>query len=153
MSSQQPQFTLITLHPTPVFGHHILQTHSSELAICTNDYLFGSIMSGVALSPTNCVHVLDVADAHLRALDEARVQGNASYLISGPAPLCDETVGLLEKYYPDAGWKIRAGGETGFWGIDTGKVERELGLEWRSYEMMLREVMDQQLGFLKVEGA
>ncbi|TVY90361.1 putative uncharacterized oxidoreductase [Lachnellula willkommii] len=151
MSTQNPQFTLVSLHPTCVVGHHILQTHSSELASCTNSYLFNPIMTGNAAPKTNCVHVLDVADAHLRALDEERVKGNASFLISGAAPLREETVRILEKYYPDAGWKLRTGGGTDVWDIDTGKAERELGMEWRSYEMMVREVMDQQLGLLKAE--
>ncbi|TVY16814.1 putative uncharacterized oxidoreductase [Lachnellula arida] len=153
MSTQNPQFTLVSLHPTCVVGHHILQTHSSELAGCTNSYLFNPIMTGNAAPKTNCVHVLDVADAHLRALDGERVKGNASFLISGAAPLREETVAILEKYYPDAGWKLRAGGGTDVWDIDTGKAERELGMEWRSYEMMVREVMDQQLGLLEAEGA
>lgn len=153
MSTQNPKFTLVVIHPTLVFGHNILQTQSSELAGCTNAYLFGPIMTGIVAPTTNCVHILDVAEAHLRALDEGRVKGNTSFLISGAAPLSDETVGILEKYYPDAGWKIRRGGVKNVWDVDTGKAEGELGMEWRGYEQMLREVMDQQLGLLKAEGA
>jgi nucleoside-diphosphate-sugar epimerase len=149
MTSQKPHFSLVTIHPTFVFGHNILQSTAEELAGSTNGILFNRIMTGVTGPTVNCVHVLDVADAHIRALDPNIVKSSDSFLVSGAVPTSEETVGTLQKYYADAGWKVKADTEAPSWAIDTSKAERGLGMKWRSYEEMVREVMDQQLGLLK----
>ncbi|TVY40843.1 putative uncharacterized oxidoreductase [Lachnellula occidentalis] len=134
MSTQAPPFTLVTLHPSCVVGHHLLQTHSSQLAHSTNSFLYTSIMTGIPAPKLNCVHVLDVADAH-RGGGRRRDGADPGEVVSG------------------CGVEDQGGGETDAWAVDTGKAERELGMEWRSYEMMVREVMEQQLGLLEAEGA
>lgn len=150
---QKPHFSLVTIHPTFVYGHNILQTTAEEITSGTNGILYNTIMNGVSGPTVNCVDVVDVADAHIKSLDFDVVKGNDMFITSAAAPTSADTVTILQKYYPDAGWKLKAETETIAWPVNTTKAEKVLGMKWRSYEQTVKEVMDQQLGFLKASKA
>lgn len=144
----KPHYDLVTIHPSFVFGHNLVQTSAEEISASTNGLLWKSIMTGIPAGSVTGVHVLDVADAHVKALDP-EVSDGSKYLISGNKATWAEVAQIVQKYYPNIGAKITADLEGESWPTDTTKAEKDLKIQWRSLEQMVREVVDQQLGFVK----
>ncbi|KAL3478470.1 hypothetical protein BJX99DRAFT_224203 [Aspergillus californicus] len=144
--SANPRFALVTLHPAYVYGHNHLQTSAEELG-GTNGLFFGTVRSGVPMSPITAVHVEDVAEAHIKALNES-VQDGERFLLAGKKATWKDVAAIVKREYPDRGFKISEdiAGESS--PVDTSKVERALGIQWRTLEAMTREIVDQQLAFL-----
>ncbi|KAL4911327.1 hypothetical protein BDW74DRAFT_164861 [Aspergillus multicolor] len=146
--AEKPHYALVTLHPAFVYGHNLLQASAEEVQGGTNGLLWGSIMGGIPLGGINGVHIQDVAEAHVKALG-SEIQGGSKYLLSGPGTSWKEVAGIARKFYLNAGVKLTEDTEGTSMPTDTTKAERELGMRWRSWEEMVRGVMDQQLGFLQ----
>lgn len=146
--TEKPHYSLVTIHPSFVFGHNLVQNSAEEVQGGTNGLLWGSVMGGVPLAAITGVHVLDVADAHIKALDP-KIKDGSKYLVSGPQTTWKDIAGIVHKAYPNVGAKITEQAEGGSLPTDTTKAESELGIKWRPWEEVVRTVMDQQLGFLK----
>ncbi|RAK95949.1 NAD(P)-binding protein [Aspergillus ibericus CBS 121593] len=147
-NTEKPHFSLVTIHPSFVFGTNLMQTSAEEVQAGSNGILWGSVMGGVPLGGITGVHIQDVAEAHVKALDP-KIQDGSKYLLSAPATTWRDVARVVLKAYPNIGAKITEEVE-GSPSIptDTTKAEVELGMQWRSWEDMVRSVMDQQLGFL-----
>lgn len=109
--------------------------------------LWGSIMADQPVSTIGYVNVDDVALAHVRAIE--RVEKSDCYLLSGPDYRWKDVLEILDSEY---GSKVPfkrndASAVTPF-DTDTEKARRELGVEWKGLRETVKEVMDQQLGFL-----
>jgi len=142
--SQKPQYSVITIHPGFVFGRNILQTSADELA-GTNGMLFGSLYAKEPMfAPYRGVHVLDVAEAHIRALDleDAPV---SSFLLSGKDRPWEEVLRHARKEFPDADFQTEP--KTGDrWFVDTTRAEAQLSFKtWREMEVQVKDVVSQQL--------
>lgn len=142
--NQKPQYSVVTLHPVFVFGNNLLQTTGDELA-GTNGMLFGSLYSKEPmLAPYRGVHVLDVAEAHIRALtlDDAPV---SSFLLSGKDRSWEEVLEYARGEFPNAGFLTEP--KTGDrWFVDTTRAEAQLGFKtWREMEVQVKDVVQQQL--------
>lgn len=152
LANEKPQFDLVTLHPSMVYGTSLVQ--DSAAASGTNGYIFSSIVSGAtdfdALLVS--VHVKNVAEAHVRALEDDIK--NRSYLLSGKWTSWKELKEWSEKYYPEEakGFKIVAKTDLKIPKTDASRAEKELGISWTEPEVMIKEVLDQQIAFLKKEG-
>jgi nucleoside-diphosphate-sugar epimerase len=94
------------------------------------------------------VHIDDVVEAHLKALDPAIPDGSR-YLLSAKGGTWKEVAEIIQQNYPDLGAKITPDIEEEFLPTDSSKAEAELGLRWRSWDRMVRDVVDQQLEFVK----
>lgn len=108
--------------------------------------LFGTIMTGTVCGNITAVHVQDVAEAHVRALDESVADGER-FLLAGEKASWSDVAAIVEREYPDCEAKIGSGLAGDSWAVDTTKAEKELGMKWRSLDVIVKEVMDQQLGF------
>jgi nucleoside-diphosphate-sugar epimerase len=144
ISSQKPNYSVVTIHPVFVFGENLLQTTAEELS-GTNAMLFGSLyVKEPMFAPYRGVHVLDVAEAHIRALglDDAPI---ASFLMAGKDRSWGEVLEFAKKEFPEAGFQAEA--KTGDrWFVDTTRAEAHLGFkEWREMEEQVRDVVLQQL--------
>ncbi|KAJ5813210.1 hypothetical protein N7447_010233 [Penicillium robsamsonii] len=146
--TEKPHYSLVTLHPSFVFGHNLVQNSAEEVQAGSNGILWGSVMGGVPLTAITGVHVQDVAEAHIKALDP-KIKDGSKYLISGPQTTWKDIARIVHKAYPNVGAKITEQAEGASLPTDTTKAESELGMHWRSWEEVVRSVMDQQLGFLK----
>lgn len=144
----KPHYALVTIHPSFVFGHNLVQTSAEEISSSTNGILWGTIMSGTPVGSITGVHVQDVAEAHIKALNPEVIDGS-KYLIAGKKATWGEVAQIVQKHYPNIGAKITADTEGESWPTDTTKAEKDLKIQWRSLEQMVREVVDQQLGFVK----
>jgi nucleoside-diphosphate-sugar epimerase len=146
-ASAKPHYALVTLHPAFVWGHNIVQTSAEEIKGGSNGGLWSLIMEGNSAAPITGVHVQDVADAHIKALDPKIVDGS-KYLLAGPKKTGAEVSRMVHELYPNIGALITEDTQGLTFPNDTTRAETELGIQWRSYETMVREVVDQQLGFL-----
>jgi nucleoside-diphosphate-sugar epimerase len=152
LANEKPQFSLVTIHPTMVYGNSIIQDSSETGG--TNAYIFGCIVNGVKGMDAllKAVHVRDVAQAHIRALDDDIK--NKSYLLNGKRMDWKELREWSEKYYPEESksFKLVSNDQPKVIQTDTSRAEKELGIEWIEPEEMIKEVLDQQISYLKKEG-
>jgi nucleoside-diphosphate-sugar epimerase len=147
-AATKPHFALVTLHPAFVYGHNLVQTSAEGVKYGSNGNLWSLIMQANPNASTTGVHIQDVAEAHIKALDPKIVDGS-KYLLAGPKTTGSEIARIVHKLYPDSGALINEDSQGFAMPNDTTKAETELGMKWRSVETMVREVMDQQLGFLQ----
>ncbi|KAI9934571.1 hypothetical protein ASPWEDRAFT_43993 [Aspergillus wentii DTO 134E9] len=145
-ATSKPNYALVTLHPAYVFGPNLIQTTAEGINGSTNGLLFGAIMKGVPSNGITGVHVQDIADAHVKALD-AKIPDGSKYLLTGEQASWKDVARIVKSKYPDAGAMITEDLQGESWATDTSRAERELGMRWRSWEEMIGDVMDQQLGF------
>ncbi|KAJ5339907.1 hypothetical protein N7452_006635 [Penicillium brevicompactum] len=145
-TTTKPHYALVTLHPAFVYGHNLVQTSADGVWSGSNANLWGLIMKNNPSSLTG-VHIRDVAEAHVKTLDPKIVDGS-KYLLVGPKSSGAEIASIVQKYYPDSGALVNENSVGSVWPTDTTKAEAELGIQWRSYEEMVREIMDQQLAFV-----
>ncbi|GLB07514.1 hypothetical protein AtubIFM57258_002857 [Aspergillus tubingensis] len=146
--TEKPHYSLVTIHPAFVFGTNLVQTSAEEVQTGSNGILWGSVMGGVPLGGITGVHIQDVAEAHVKALDP-KIKDGSKYLLSAPQTTWKDVARIALKAYPNVGAKITEGvEEMPSMSTDTTKAEVELGIQWRSWEEIVRNVMDQQLGFL-----
>ncbi|PYI06699.1 NAD(P)-binding protein [Aspergillus sclerotiicarbonarius CBS 121057] len=145
--TENPHYSLVTLHPSFVFGHNLVQASAKGIEAGSNGIIWGSVMGGVPLGGITGVHVQDIAEAHIKALDP-KIKNGTKYLLSGPSTTWKEVARIAHEFYPNVGVKLTERAEGASMPTDTTKAEAELGMQWRPWEEMVRSVMDQQLGFL-----
>ncbi|KAJ5309401.1 uncharacterized protein N7443_001862 [Penicillium atrosanguineum] len=143
----KPHYALVTIHPSFVFGQNLVQTSAEQISSSSNGLLWGTIMTGTPSGSVTGVHIQDVAEAHVKALNPEIADGS-KYLISGNKATWGDVAHIVKKHYPNLGAKISADIEGSSSPTDTTKAEKDLKIEWRSLEQMVREVVDQQLGFV-----
>lgn len=143
----KPHYALVTLHPGFVYGHNLVQSSADQVNAGSNGLLWNIIMKGDPSGNLVGVHIQDVAEAHIKALDPKIVDGS-KYLLVGPKTTGAEITRIVHKHYPDSGASISEDFQGVSFPVDTTKAETELGIQWRSFEAMVRDLMDQQLGFV-----
>jgi nucleoside-diphosphate-sugar epimerase len=146
-ATAKPHYALVTLHPAFVFGHNLVQTSADGTKMGSNRNLWNFIMTGDPAEKITGVHVQDVAEAHIKALDPKIVDGS-KYLLAGPKMTGAEIAPIVKRFYPDSGALVTEDIKGVSIPTDTIKAETELRIQWRSVETMVRDMMDQQLGFL-----
>jgi nucleoside-diphosphate-sugar epimerase len=125
ISDKKPNYSIVTIHPVFVFGENLSQTTAEELG-GTNAALFGSLYSKEPIfTAYRGVHVLDVAEAHIRALslDDAPIArvglGRRFWILRIASSLRlasrrspdRETCGLLIRLVPKLILGLRSGGK------------------------------------------
>jgi nucleoside-diphosphate-sugar epimerase len=145
VSTHNPHFSVVTLHPVFVFGRNLLQTSASELT-GTNGGLFGGLYSDEPMfKHFQGVHVDDVAEAHIRALNLAADKPVSSYLLAAKDRSWGEVLEFVNKKYPEAGFKTEAKLKGDRWIVETARAEAELGFEaWKGMEEQVGDVVEQQ---------
>ncbi|OJI85749.1 hypothetical protein ASPTUDRAFT_29371 [Aspergillus tubingensis CBS 134.48] len=141
--TENPTFSLVTLHPAFVFGRNALQTTAEDLG-GTNGLFFLSVADGKPLINITAVHIDDVAEAHVKALAD-NIPDRSSYLLAGKKSNWKDVAEVVKKEYPHLGFKISNDISGESWPVDTTKAETELGMQWRSLEQITRDVIDQQI--------
>lgn len=149
MHDENPQFDLVTLHPSMVYGTNLVQKSVHDAG--SNGVIFNRIINGqngvdYAL---NSVHVGDVARAHVKVLDDS--VKSRSYVLTGKDYTWKEVREWAGKHYPEEakGFKVVPYTDVKLPKIDASRAEEELGMEWKDPEIIIKEVLDQQLAFVK----
>lgn len=143
----KPHYSLVSTHPFFVFGHNLVQT-SSDDGIGSNGVLWKPIMTGILGAMSAGVHIQDVAEAHVKALDP-KIPDGSKYLLAGKQSDWKGVAQIVHRDYPNLGAKISVEAEGGLLPFDASKAEKDLGMNWRSWEQMIHEVVDQQLALAK----
>lgn len=147
MDEEKPAFELFTIHPSLVYGKNLMQSSAKEIEGSTNGFLFGNIMNGVFMDVVrSSVYVGDVADVHIKVLDKS-VKKSSKYFVTGQRWTWTDLLEIIERDYPGAPHKLTKDDSPLPNQWDTSKVETELAFKFVKPEVMLKEVLDQQLGF------
>ncbi|KOS40686.1 hypothetical protein ACN38_g8457 [Penicillium nordicum] len=146
-ATAKPHYALVTLNPAFVYGRNLVQISAGGVNAGSNSGLWDLIMKADPTRNIVGVHVQDVAEAHIKALDPKIVDGS-KYLLAGPKTTGPEIARIVHRLYPAAGALISEDFHGVSFPVDVTKAETDLGIQWRSFESMVRDVMDQQLGFV-----
>jgi nucleoside-diphosphate-sugar epimerase len=144
ISTRNPHFSVITLHPVYVFGRNILQTSPSEIS-GTDKMLYNSFLSASPLfAPYRGVHVDDVASAHIKALTIPDTP-ISSFLLSAKARKWEEVLEFANSKFPEEKFQTEPkGGDLLI--VKTERAEKELGFEgWKEMEVQVADVIEQQI--------
>lgn len=145
---KKPHFDLVTIHPTFVFGHDLLQTTSEEIG-GTNALLWNALTSGEPSIWSSYVNVRDVAAAHINAL-ESRITDGSSYILAAKETTWKEVAQLLKKNYADIElFKLTENAQGNPLPADGSEAEKELGIDYVSLETTIKHVVDQNVGLIK----
>ena len=89
------------------------------------------------------VHVEDVAQAHVKALDDS-IHGFQSYLLASPRRSWSEVKAFVQKQYPSLPIKFDANDWANYT-VDTTRAKADLGIEFKGMEKQIQDLVDQQL--------
>jgi len=146
LDKNNPQYILITLHPTFVLGHSLIQESAKDIG-GINSLFWLSLFSDKPLIPTAWVHVRDVADVHIKALTDS-VESGKEFLLSSPTFPWEEAISFTKAHYPALNCKLEAPVEEK-WKVDVTSADNTFGIQWKTMETMIKEVIEQQLAFRK----
>jgi nucleoside-diphosphate-sugar epimerase len=149
MSTHNPNFDVVHLHPSFVEGRNDLALHTREVLKGTNAIVL-SIALGKQFDHSTMgatVHLEDVARVHVQALD-GLVPGNASYILSQYTEW-DEVTEIVSRNFPDA---IKKGilpnsgsASTHPVFIDSSLAEEIFGFQHRGLEEQVKSVVGHYL--------
>ncbi|PTB69009.1 MFS general substrate transporter [Trichoderma citrinoviride] len=154
MESQVLGFDLVSLCPGMVFGPFLPEAKPTTIAgvNTSNQLVWAAVSAGrdAPVPPTRgpvWVDVRDVADAHVKALQVVEAGGSRFLLASGVycnQELCDVSRRALPKYADriPIGEPGKRDSHTHF-GVSSAEAERVLGVQWRSLEESLKDVVPQ----------
>jgi len=139
-------FAVVTLHPSIVVGRHLLQPSPVDPG-SSNAHIWDSLFAPEALLPMAGVDVRDVARAHLLALklanDELGVNGQvAEFVISASDWTWRGIIDFVKRKYPWLNITLKDGPS---FSVVPKKAETVLGINWRSLEDAVGELVDQQI--------
>ncbi|KAM0801866.1 hypothetical protein BDR22DRAFT_845522 [Usnea florida] len=147
--TSKPAFSLVTMHPAFVLGRSELAGTVEELWAGTNRFALDIAVGKKfdALRAGACVHVDDVARAHVLVLDKSE-EGKRAFVLSSPMRW-EDVVGILKKDFKDAvekGVLSTEGGQgTAVLDIRGGEAEEVLGFRYLSFEEQVKSVVGQYL--------
>lgn len=148
IKEKNPGFKVITLHPTFVLGHSLIQNSAEKIS--GGNYMFmGSIMSKQPMFPSSIVDVHDVADTTLATIDAKVEENGEEFIINGKQTTWDDIVGFVKSTYPQVPVNLEPPFEPAF-EADGAKAEKYLGAKWKPMEEIIGSLLDQQLAFKKV---
>jgi nucleoside-diphosphate-sugar epimerase len=149
----QPSFTLATILPSFVFGAILPPPKTIEAVQATSTpeniikyYTGESQDPTITLGSSAFVSVVDVAVAHVLALQNAQKTDGQRYILSQGPFTNQETVDILRREYPDR-QNIIAKGEPGNYKqnvlkVDGSKVTHELGLQYTDFETVVLQTIE-----------
>lgn len=146
LKERAPHYTLLTFHPVFVLGPSRIQQSAKEID-GMNAAVWNSFRSKRASIPPVWVHVQDVAEAHLKALETA-IRSGTEFILSAPPFRWEEAVDFVKLNYPSIDVKLQPPFPPP-WDVDTSTAERILDMKWRTREDMIRGVFDQQFALSK----
>lgn len=149
MQKEKPKFSVITTHPSWVLGRNDLAGTVDEMWAGTNRFVLDIVVGNKfdALRVGACVHVDDVARAHVLALEKS-VDGNPNFVLSSPMRW-EDVKGILERNFRDGIERglLSTEGEQPTAPIDIqgDETERVLGFRYLDFEDQVKSIVGQYL--------
>ncbi|KAH8760166.1 hypothetical protein BGZ57DRAFT_994381 [Hyaloscypha finlandica] len=157
VKEKKPLFDIIHIMPAFVVGQNELVTDPKIIADATVRAAFAQVLgedSGWGAIPSTSVHVWDVANLHVKALDP-KIEGNQSFLAvseGARGTAWSDAVEIVNRNFPGA---VKNGilPNTGLTPtkrtkVDASRTERVFGVKFLSYEEQLKSVATQYLTLL-----
>ncbi|KAK7527315.1 uncharacterized protein IWZ02DRAFT_121341 [Phyllosticta citriasiana] len=159
--SERLGFDLVNVAPTYVFGRHEAATNVEELLSKSNALILGMVVpkERMGAAPTlsdaevsSGVHVDDVVDCHLRALDRTKISGGETFLLSTD-PVWNDVPMWTRQIFPkdvDNGLLTCHGRcETKKVRFVPDKAKKAFGIEFKGMNAIVRDVVGQYLELVK----
>ena len=146
LKDNAPHYTTITIHPTFVLGHSLIQSTAEELG-GINVMFWQSLMSEQPTIGNAWVDVHDVADAHVKCL-ETEIANGTEIILSAPPVSWESVANFVKDKYPMLGCKLQPPFDVN-WTLDTTTANQVLGMKWRSWQSIVEDVVNQQLSLRK----
>jgi nucleoside-diphosphate-sugar epimerase len=147
IKDHNPSFKVITVHPTFVLGHSLIQKSAQEIS--GGNYLFmGSLSSKQPMITPQIVDVRDVADTMLATINAEIDKNGEEFIINGKPTSWDAMTAFVKFKYPQVPVNLEPPFESGF-EADGAKAEKYLGAKWLPMEDIIGSLLDQQLAFKK----
>lgn len=137
-------FTVASFHPTFVLGDSMIQTSAEDVG-GMNALFWSSLGMEKPLIANAWVHVRDVADAHVKALN-ADFESGKEFILSCPALSWDEVISYITENYPQLDGQLQGPFEEAT-PIQTPAADQILNMRWRSARSIIDDVVKQQLAF------
>lgn len=150
MKKERPKFKLITFHPSFVLGGSLIQKTAGEID-GMNAMAWQSLQSKQPMIPSAFVHVRDIADAHIKAVENYQsIDNGMEYILAAPVLGWDNAAKLARDHYPQVKISLEQGPfPLDNWQVDTTPAEKDLGMKWRSAKETIGDLFDQQLALKK----
>ncbi|KAH8693386.1 hypothetical protein GQ44DRAFT_635268 [Phaeosphaeriaceae sp. PMI808] len=148
IESEKPAFDLVHIAPGHVFGQNELVTDPEELLKAGTNRIILMPVTGKAYSTEAgvTVHLDDVAEAHVRALNPS-TPGNRLYILSSggvEGTKLDECLEIVARNFPEhvGSTLLNNGSLPSFvFKVDASESARILGMDFIPYEQQVRDVV------------
>ncbi|KAH8820277.1 hypothetical protein F5884DRAFT_659299 [Xylogone sp. PMI_703] len=146
LKERLPHYKLLSFHPVFVIGPSRIQQTANDID-GMNAAIWTSLHSEKPSIPSALVDVRDVAEAHLKVLENP-IESGTEFVLSAPPLKWEEVVEVVKANYPAIDVKLKPPYAEP-WKVDTSTAEKLLGMRWRSREEMIGGLLDQQIAFGK----
>ncbi|ODQ65498.1 hypothetical protein NADFUDRAFT_6945, partial [Nadsonia fulvescens var. elongata DSM 6958] len=142
IEEHKPLFDVITILPSYVFGPKLLQ-EKGEIPDGTNGYIWGLLKGGLKTTMKGMsVHVLDVADAHVRALDE-RIAGNQRFIVNCGDIEYNDAINVAKNNFPNEEWNFGDVTTTHNIKVKNFKARDILKIDFKPFETQVLDLITQ----------
>ncbi|KAF3480036.1 uncharacterized protein GIQ15_07012 [Arthroderma uncinatum] len=156
MESEKPVFDLVHIAPGHVFGPNELVTDPEELLRTGTNRIILAPVNGEAYGTEAgvTVHLDDVAEAHVRALNPA-TPGNRLYILSSggvQGTKLDDCFEIVARHFPEhVGSTLLNNGSlpSYVFKVDASESARVLGMDFISYEQQVRDAVGYYLACVR----
>lgn len=97
-----PQYALVSMYPGFMYSPNIVQTSPAGIMRGSNSGLWGFVMASTPTGLLAAVHIQDLIEAHIRALDP-KIVDVSKYLLVEESTTVPKISRFVKKHYPDAG--------------------------------------------------
>lgn len=153
VTKEKPNFDVVYLFPSFFEGKNELVVKKEDAFWGTNAVILGPVVAGKELGsiPGTTVHIQDVAEAHVKALD-GKVPGNQGYVLNSEGFQGSRWEDVKEIVEREFGVEVEKGVLKNGGGItsakiklDTSTTERVLGLKFKGFEEQVKDVVGHYL--------
>ena len=157
VKEKKPLFDIIHIMPAFVVGENELVTDPKRIADATVRAAFAQVLgedSGWGAIPSTSVHVWDIANLHVKALDP-KIEGDQSFMAVSEGvkgTVWADAIDIVNRNFPEV---VKKGilPNTGFTPtkrtkIDASRTEKVFGFKFLSYEEQVKSVVKQYLTLL-----
>ncbi|KAJ6263883.1 Dihydroflavonol-4-reductase [Drechslerella dactyloides] len=151
---KKPHYAMVTIHPDFIYGPlpvlksvKAMEDHHTTTSILWREY--HGIEGLLRFQATDhSVHVDDVADAHVKVLDD-KVKDGERYILSAGEFQWDKLLEHAMEKYPEENFSLKpipewkAGFSALYFRLDASKAEKELGIKFKDINQQFDDLVEQ----------
>ncbi|PIA93467.1 putative oxidoreductase [Cercospora beticola] len=150
VEKEKPEYKLVTFHPVLVIGESLVQKNFDQLD-GMNQVLWSSLHSTQPTMPSTFVDVKQCAESHVNAVrNYEKLKNGTEYGLSSPAVAWNEVAKFVKQEFPQVQVKLDDGPSlSSKFEVDTEPADRDLKIQWRPVQDVVRDTLGQQQAFQK----